>query len=328
MSREGLERRLRAILAERYHDHHPFNVRMHEGTLTAAEIRTWVRNRYYYQTRIPIKDGLILTKAEDPAFRREWIRRIHDHDGTPEREGGLELWLRLGEAVGLARAEVEVIVIERGDFPGAKNLFGGILFTGVLAELIPEFWDAAPVERHIVNRRWITLDEDSLMVWSATDLARMLSGERDAAPTETRRLELTVPRPPPDVDADQPPQGAMDAVCKYERYAEHRDQSSSCAGCHELVDPIGFGLENYDVAGRYREHDDGLPECIIDGSGEIVGIGEFNSPGELSDLLVENEYVDACAVKQFMTFALGRETTSYEIVPAQEAICSALTPLY
>jgi pyrroloquinoline-quinone synthase len=80
---------------------------MHEGRLAPEEIRTWVRNRYYYQTRIPIKDGLILAKAQDPRFRREWIRRIHDHDGEDEGTGGLELWLELAEAVGLERAEVE-----------------------------------------------------------------------------------------------------------------------------------------------------------------------------------------------------------------------------
>src|SRR4030095_3265752 len=50
---------------------------------------------YYYQTRIPIKDGIILAKSEDPSFRRQWIRRIHDHDGDDAREGGLELWARL-----------------------------------------------------------------------------------------------------------------------------------------------------------------------------------------------------------------------------------------
>jgi hypothetical protein len=79
-----------------------------------------------------------------------------------------------------------------------------------------------------------------------------------------------------------------------------------------LVDPIGFGLENYDMAGRYREHDDGMPECIIKGSGEIVGVGSFRGPGELSQLLVDNDYVDACAVQQFLTFALGRPTSEYE----------------
>ena len=103
----GLEARLRRVLDERYHHRHPFNVRMHEGRLTPDELRTWVRNRYYYQTRIPIKDGLILAKSGDPSFRRRWVHRIHDHDGTAQQAGGLELWLRLAAAVGLDRAEVE-----------------------------------------------------------------------------------------------------------------------------------------------------------------------------------------------------------------------------
>jgi pyrroloquinoline-quinone synthase len=104
---DELEARMRAVGAERYHHLHPFNRRMHEGTLTPEEIRTWVANRYYYQTRIPIKDARIIAKAGDPAFRREWIGRIHDHDGTAAQEGGLELWLRLADAVGLERARVE-----------------------------------------------------------------------------------------------------------------------------------------------------------------------------------------------------------------------------
>lgn len=140
----------------------------------------------------------------------------------------------------------------------------------------------------------------------------------DTSPTQrgilvrTRLMCEEVPRPPPDIDVDQPPEGILDAVCKYDRYAEHRDQSGSCAGCHSLVDPIGFGLENYDIQGQYRETDDGLPECIIEGNGEIVGVGEFSSPAELSSLLVDNGYIDACAVEQFLTFAWGRAPTQYE----------------
>ena len=112
------EARLRRIGEERYHHRHPFNLRMHGGTLEPDEIRTWVRNRYYYQTRIPIKDGLILAKARDPRFRREWIRRIHDHDGDAEGRGGLALWLALAEAVGLDRGEVERL---EGVLPGVRR---------------------------------------------------------------------------------------------------------------------------------------------------------------------------------------------------------------
>jgi pyrroloquinoline-quinone synthase len=116
-SASGFEARLRSIGEERYHDRHPFNLRMHEGRLSPEEIRTWVRNRYYYQTRIPIKDGHILTKAEDPGFRRDWIERIHDHDGSGGEVGGLELWLRLADAVGLEREQVASL---RRVLPGVR----------------------------------------------------------------------------------------------------------------------------------------------------------------------------------------------------------------
>jgi pyrroloquinoline-quinone synthase len=79
---------------------------MHAGKLTREQLKAWVLNRYYYQTRIPIKDALIESKSEDPAFRSAWIRRIRDHDGDQEGEGGLVLWLKLAEGVGLDLGEV------------------------------------------------------------------------------------------------------------------------------------------------------------------------------------------------------------------------------
>jgi len=106
LPRDAFVERLRAEGARRYHDAHPYHARMHEGSLTREQLQRWVANRYYYQTRIPIKDAIILSKSEDPAFRRMWIRRIQEQDGTDADEGGLDLWLRLAEGVGLDRAEV------------------------------------------------------------------------------------------------------------------------------------------------------------------------------------------------------------------------------
>jgi pyrroloquinoline-quinone synthase len=103
---------LRAEGAARYHDLHPFHVQMHAGQLSREQIQAWVTNRYYYQTRIPVKDALILAKSDDREFRRSWIRRIHDHDGAPEGvvdaggEGGLAKWERLAHGVGLDVARV------------------------------------------------------------------------------------------------------------------------------------------------------------------------------------------------------------------------------
>ncbi|HSB73802.1 MAG TPA: pyrroloquinoline-quinone synthase PqqC [Candidatus Methylomirabilis sp.] len=106
LASEAFLERLREEGSRRYHDHHPYHVLMHEGKLTRSQLQAWVLNRYYYQTRIPIKDAIILSKSEDPAFRRMWIRRIVDHDGSQEGEGGLALWLRLAEGVGLDREKV------------------------------------------------------------------------------------------------------------------------------------------------------------------------------------------------------------------------------
>ncbi|WP_442816880.1 pyrroloquinoline-quinone synthase PqqC [Streptomyces sp. NBC_01445] len=112
-SAEELEERLRTLATANYHDHHPFNQRMHRGDLSRDEMRTWVANRFYYQCNIPIKDAFILAKLGTLAHRRSWIRRIQDHDGASDTssgaspsDSGIERWLRLGEAVGLARHEL------------------------------------------------------------------------------------------------------------------------------------------------------------------------------------------------------------------------------
>jgi pyrroloquinoline-quinone synthase len=106
LSQEAFLGWLRREGSSRYHDHHPFHVLMHDGKLTKRQLQQWVLNRYYYQTRIPIKDALILSKSEDPAFRRIWIHRIHDHDGDQDAEGGLASWLVLARGVGLDVEEV------------------------------------------------------------------------------------------------------------------------------------------------------------------------------------------------------------------------------
>ncbi len=108
LSNDAFIERLRDEGRRRYHDQHPFHQRMHAGELSRNQLRGWVLNRYYYQTRIPIKDAILISKSEDPAFRRSWIRRIHDHDGTGtgESEGGLAQWVRLGVGVGLRKEEI------------------------------------------------------------------------------------------------------------------------------------------------------------------------------------------------------------------------------
>lgn len=104
-SRDAFEAALRA-LDRRYHIHHPFHRMMAKGELDPDQIRGWVANRFYYQVTIPRKDAALIANCPDRATRRLWIQRIQDHDGGAGEEGGIEAWVRLGEACGLVREEL------------------------------------------------------------------------------------------------------------------------------------------------------------------------------------------------------------------------------
>jgi pyrroloquinoline-quinone synthase len=105
---EELRAALRRVGEERYHHKHPFHLLMHEGKLSRGQLQAWALNRYYYQSIIPIKDAIILSRATDPAFRRVWRKRIVDHDGDndDQRQGGILRWVQLAEATGLSRERV------------------------------------------------------------------------------------------------------------------------------------------------------------------------------------------------------------------------------
>jgi pyrroloquinoline-quinone synthase len=113
---EELVERLRAQ-GTRYHNLHPFHVRMDAGELTREELQRWVANRFYYQKCIPLKDAAILANCPEVEVRRRWIQRIVDHDGTAEGTGGTESWLRLGEALDVTRDE---LLSEQGVLPGVR----------------------------------------------------------------------------------------------------------------------------------------------------------------------------------------------------------------
>jgi pyrroloquinoline-quinone synthase len=114
---DQLAGRLRGVLERRYHHLHPFNQRMHRGELSREQLQLWVANRFYYQINIPVKDALILANCPERTVRQQWIQRIIDHDGRPGDEGGIEAWLRLGEAMGVPRTE---LVEQRRLLPGVR----------------------------------------------------------------------------------------------------------------------------------------------------------------------------------------------------------------
>src|SRR5271154_2957102 len=106
LSFDDLRAQLRAVGEERYHHQHPFHLMMHEGRLNRGQLQAWALNRYYYQSIIPIKDSIILSRSPDPDFRRTWRKRVIDHDGNATQAGGIERWIKLAEATGLERERV------------------------------------------------------------------------------------------------------------------------------------------------------------------------------------------------------------------------------
>jgi hypothetical protein len=132
----------------------------------------------------------------------------------------------------------------------------------------------------------------------------------DTSPTQRGKLVRTqlfcqeIPKPPPDlmVDVDEPP-GDPNA-CKIERYDMWK--RDACATCHASMDPIGFGLEQYDATGAFRTAEVDRPECVIDGEGDFVGVGTFNGPAELAALALESGLVEDCVAQQLYRFSIGR----------------------
>jgi pyrroloquinoline-quinone synthase len=116
LGREALADALRSFSSS-YYARHPFHELMHAGRLTQRQLQGWVANRLAYQRAIPRKDAAIISNCPDADVRREWMQRIVDHDGTAPGTGGIELWTRLGMALGLSREEMED---ERHVLPGVR----------------------------------------------------------------------------------------------------------------------------------------------------------------------------------------------------------------
>ena len=112
-----LEAQLRQIGAERYHRLHPFHRMLHGGQCSKGQVQAWALNRYYYQAMIPVKDASLIARCDDADVRREWRRRLVDHDGEAAGDGGIARWLKLTDGLGLDR---DYVVSTRGILPATR----------------------------------------------------------------------------------------------------------------------------------------------------------------------------------------------------------------
>jgi hypothetical protein len=120
-----------------------------------------------------------------------------------------------------------------------------------------------------------------------------------------RQQLLCTPPPPPPDDVDiRPPEVDPDATTR-ERYAQHREDPA-CAGCHQLMDPLGFSMEHFDGVGRWRDTENGKP---IDATGSLLGSdvdGDFDGAAQMGAMLAESDMVRECVTRNWFRYAYGR----------------------
>jgi hypothetical protein len=125
----------------------------------------------------------------------------------------------------------------------------------------------------------------------------------------TNILGMPPPPPPPNVPALKESAEISQTLSMRERMAQHR-ANPACAGCHQLMDPLGFALENYDAVGRYRSTEDRLP---IDASGSLPDGSKFDGvPGLQAALLNRPEVFLSTFTEKLLTYALGRGVEPYD----------------
>lgn len=117
LSADELREHLEAIGEQRYHRKHRFHKLLHGGELNRGQVQAWALNRFCYQSAIPRKDAALISRTDDPVLRREWRRRLVDHDGQSEDDGGIARWLALTGALDLNQEDVKAL---RGVLPATK----------------------------------------------------------------------------------------------------------------------------------------------------------------------------------------------------------------
>jgi hypothetical protein len=128
------------------------------------------------------------------------------------------------------------------------------------------------------------------------------------------------PPPPPGAGDLNESKEVADSESLRKRMEQHRS-NPSCASCHERMDPLGFGLDNFDATGAWRERDG---KFAIDASGTLPGGQSFNGPRELRAILKgRSDAFCRCLTEKMLTYALGRGVEPFD-QPAIDRICQSM----
>lgn len=182
LSPEAFEDALRDVGHQRYHAHHPFHARLHNGELTKGQIQAWALNRYCYQATIPRKDAALIARTEDPELRRHWRRRLADHDGDHPGDGGLARWLHLVHGLGLdpeaVRGQTLALPAVRFACEAYVHFVAERSLVEAVASSLTELFAPALIADRISGmlRNYDFIDEDTLVYFDA----RLNEAPRDA----------------------------------------------------------------------------------------------------------------------------------------------------
>jgi mono/diheme cytochrome c family protein len=135
--------------------------------------------------------------------------------------------------------------------------------------------------------------------------------------------------PPPNVEAfPETPEGATVALTVRERLASHRD-NPACAGCHDIMDPLGLALENFNAIGEWRDRDSDAGNVPIDASGQLADGTPINGVNDLREALIARpeQFVQTLTEKMLM-YALGRGVEYHDMPSVRKIVHEAAADNY
>jgi hypothetical protein len=208
--------------------------------------------------------------------------------------------LETGQRKGIQNQRVTLI--ERDQFEAA-----------VIRRIFHEFVDLGYSEFRIaegLNRGGILAMPATL---ATTSLPNRTSPVRRGVWVLEQILGERAPPPPPDVpELEEQEEKGVEGLTLRERTELHRTEPT-CANCHKVLDPIGFGLENFDAIGRWREKNDA--GIAIDSAGKLPNGESFSTPAKLKGLLARREAdLARNLTERMMAYALGRQLEGYDEV--------------
>lgn len=281
------------------------------------------RLSYFLWNTMPDDELFSLADAEQlldlPTLRAQAERMLDDERARTTVRDFYEQWLGMSQLTGLTREHPE------GTSPSAYNASWGASLEQFVQHT---FWEESGNVQALLSSPSVFVDAPLGALYGAPEgrfedpnragiltqpgLMALLAHADQSAPVQrgkfVREQVLCQPLPPPPPDVDTTPPDPDPSATTRERFRQH-SADSSCAGCHRLLDRVGFGLEAFDHLGRFRTEENGLPldtTGYVEDGGDPNLDGEFDGSLELAAKLAVSPQVEACLATQWFRYGMGR----------------------